>query len=98
MSARAQSKHPTHLSLSLYLRGDLPWVARMNVRMHVRGCHRCQHDGRNDGCDETDHRDEVADPRALLSWRQHERLRALLGGQYAERGRQSRELQIEQHW
>jgi len=42
LSARAQSKHPTHRSLSLYLRGDLPWVARMNVRMHVRGCHRCQ--------------------------------------------------------
>lgn len=42
MSARAQSKHPTHRSLSLYLRGDLPWVPTLNVRMHLRGCHRCQ--------------------------------------------------------
>jgi hypothetical protein len=42
LSATAQSKHPTHRFLALYLRGDLPWLAKMKTRTHVRGCARCQ--------------------------------------------------------
>ena len=42
MSGTAQSKHPIHRSLALYLRGDLPWLAQAKVRVHLRRCERCQ--------------------------------------------------------
>jgi anti-sigma factor RsiW len=42
LSATAQSKHPTHRSLALYLRGDLSRLAKTKLRIHLRGCDRCQ--------------------------------------------------------
>jgi hypothetical protein len=42
LSATAQSKHPTHRSLALYSRGDLSWLGRAKVRIHLRSCQRCQ--------------------------------------------------------
>lgn len=42
MSANASSKHPTHRSLALYVRGDLPWFAKSKLRVHLRACERCR--------------------------------------------------------
>jgi len=42
LSATQPGQHPTHRSLALYLGGDLPWLAKTKLRVHVRSCPRCQ--------------------------------------------------------
>jgi hypothetical protein len=42
LSASVPGKHPTHRSLALFQGGDLPWFTKAKIRLHLRGCDRCQ--------------------------------------------------------
>jgi anti-sigma factor RsiW len=42
MSSSTSTKHPGEDTLALYAGGDLDWIERVRVALHVRGCNPCR--------------------------------------------------------